>query len=1091
MNLRKAMIAMIFSLLAALTVSCDHTVIPDEVPDTIEAASLNTSRAKHTVSFENYPAAGIPDYSNYTSAGRISEVLGGIASYAFGLKSSKYYVNGELKDGGEGIIGVNENGTVTMDSAKLCTLLGRSDLTGDLPQVIAASMKMGCAVYDRKLVLFYEGKAPLDTYEDMYTFEAMYMNMTGASDTEKVNAFIDLPSRISNGTSNTIFYTAPDLNLGIQTSVYAAQMGQINGLHEAPALVAGEGKHNDNYTTVRVFNNQNACTTQFLAFDASVKGGVQVAAAKVGGEVLIVAAPFEAYKGADGDVRVFDTFGSLRMEIRVRNVFSGPYTIVTGRFAQDIDDEVLLVAARNTNKKGELQYVIVSLSDGKVITGYTLKCAFALKTTKAGVPVDISVRNNAEGIDPIVLYFNSVQAVFEGDAEKAVFCNSGIELPADAVGVSPSTLASQKYIVALPAREGQENLSYVTIYDENSTAGYDLDVGFMENRFYSSLDSGQDSLLEYNDDKYVSKGQFCHLRTEYAAKAFGNLSSCKSNAEIDEWFEKASYNDYNVPSLTSTYTTRLAGEYLMLEPCFTARWHKGTAFTKLGAYKDPYDNEQKYLSYGPDGKWSKDVEVDPEWFLTGTYADGILELAKLRLFPLRDFLQKTAVAFRGDGAYPEHLVGVSPVHEQEVAVANGVGDYNPYMIEGFRNYLIGRYGTVGNINSIFGTNFKSVSSIDAPRNDFYAPRGDWDKYEGKYFEEWVMYNRYIISKRIIEAYREALLAGYPPEAITAHQIPEAEAIAGFLGSADKRISPIDIVLTCGTGYGGTRYGMMNEKYNIAFNAHLAGHSNITLGEYGSMTESQKGAYKQLKMLWNNGVHMTQQMIFDGRYLTSELYAITTLAEENLPRPGYTGGTAGSLTVSTGSRQYNIVQIGAAGGDKPGLMKSVGADGKWEGSVYLVPFHAQITAENLSALKAPVNGKSNVFSTGNVGTIKNSDQVEITFTASKTNDSRAWVTVEVYNQNCLMPDSVTTYELTGTMTPYRYVLSNQIHDSGLEVRVTFHSESRDGSMKSIRVEDLRGSVQKENVGLAYFDDNQTNALSKAHVGGVTFDILDRK
>ncbi|MBO7407421.1 MAG: family 14 glycosylhydrolase, partial [Clostridia bacterium] len=832
---------MILPLLAALMVSCDQTVIPDEIPDTIEAVSLNTSRSKHTVSFENYPASGLPDYSKYTAAGRIKEVLGGIASYAFTLNGSKYYVNGELKDGGEGIVGVNENGTVTMDPARLCALLGRSDLSGELPQVIAANMKMGCAIYDRKLVLLYEGKAPLDTYEDMYTFEAMHLYMTDASDTEKVNAFIDLPSRISNGTSNTVFYTAPDLNLGVQTSVYAAQMGQMNELDEAPALVAGEGKHADNYTTVRIYNNQNTCTTQFLAFDASVKGGVQVAAAKVGDEVLIATAPFEAYKGDDGDVRVFDSFGLLRMEIRVRNVFSGPYTIVTGRFAKDIDDEVLLVAARNTNKKGELQYVIVSLSNGKVLAGYTLKCAFALETTKAGVPVEISARNLAEGVDPVILYFNSVQAVFEGDAEKAAFSNSGIELPADAVGVSPSTLSGQKYIVALPAREGQEDLSYVTVYDENSAAGYDLDVGFMENRFYSSLDSGQDSLLEYNDDKYVSKGQFCHLRTEYASKAFSNLSSCKSNYEIDEWFEIASYDDYNVPSLTNTYTARLAGEYLMLEPCFTARWHKGTAFTKLGAYKDPYDNEQKYLSYGPDGKWSKDVEVDPEWFLTGTYADGILELAKLRLFPLRDFLQKTAVAFRGEGAYPEHLVGVSPVHEQEVAVANGVGDYNPYMIEGFRNYLIDRYGTVDNINSIFGTNFKNIASIDAPRDDFYTPRGDWDKYEGQYFEEWVMYNRLIISKRIMEAYREALLAGYPPESITAHQIPEAEAIAGFLGSADKRISPIDIVLTCGTGYGGTRYGMLNEKYNIAYNAHLAGHSNITLGEYGSMTESKKGA----------------------------------------------------------------------------------------------------------------------------------------------------------------------------------------------------------------------------------------------------------
>ncbi|MBO4326688.1 MAG: family 14 glycosylhydrolase [Clostridia bacterium] len=1089
MKFRRSIIALMLPLMAGFMVSCDSVVIPSEIPETIEAVSLNTSRSKHTVTVDKYPAASLPDYSNYTTAGRIKEVLGNTNSYAFTLGGSKYFAKGELKDGGNNIVGVNENGTVTVDSAALGALIGKSGLSGELPQVVAAGMKMGCAIYDHKLVLFFDGDAPLDTYEDMYTFEAMHLYMTNASEEDMVNAFIDLPSRVSNGTSNTVFYTAPDLNLGLQTSVYYAQMGQMNGLTEAPALVAGEGRHEDNFTTVRIYNNQNTCTTQFLAFDASVKGGVQVAAAKVGDEVLIATAPFAAYKGNDGDVRIFDTFGLLRMVIRVRNVFSGPYTIATGRFSKDRDDEVLLVASRNTNKKGELQYVLISLSDGSVISAHTLKCSFALTNTTSGVPVEISVRNLSEGIDPVILYFNSVQAVFEGNAETAVFNNSGIQLPEDAIGVSASTLYGQKYIVALPAREGEEDLSYVAVYDDAGTEGSLLDIGFMENRFYSSLDSGQESLLEYNDDKYVSKGKFCHIRTEYSSKAFASISSCKTNKEIDEWFDNSSYSDYAVPSLTSTYTNKLGSEYLMLEPCFTARWHKGTAFGKLGAYKDPYDNEQKYLSYGPDGKWSNAVEVDPEWFLTGTYADGIMETAKIRLYPLRDFLQNTAIAFRGEGATPEHLVGVSPVHEQEIAVANGVGDYNPYMIEGFRNYLIDRYGSVANINSIFGTNFKSVSAIDAPRDDFYSSRGDWDKYEGEYFEEWVMYNRYIVSKRIMEAYREALLAGYPPESITAHQIPEADAIAGFLGSADKRISPIDIVLTCGTGYGGTRYGMLSEYYNIAYNAHLAGHSNITLGEYGSMTQKKKSAYKQLKMLWSNGVHMTQQMIFDGEYLDSELYAITTLAEENLPRPGYTGGTAGSLTVNLGEKEYNIVQIGASGGEKPGLLKSVDASGRWEGSVYLVPFHTQITAETLTALAKPVKGSKNVFSTGNVGTIKNSDQVEITFTAAKKGDARAWVTFEVYNRDCLMPESVTEYELTETMTAYRYVLSNQIYDSGLEVRVTFHSEVSDGSMNSIRLENMLGTVQKENIGFAYFDKDQCNALSKAHVGGVTFDILE--
>ena len=239
------------------------------------------------------------------------------------------------------------------------------------------------------------------------------------------------------------------------------------------------------------------------------------------------------------------------------------------------------------------------------------------------------------------------------------------------------------------------------------------------------------------------------------------------------------------------------------------------------------------------------------------------------------------------------------------------------------------------------------------------------------------------------------------------------------------------------------------------------------------------------------LHMVQQMIFDGKYLESELYAITKLMEENQPRPGYTGGTAGSVSVKIDGKEYNIIQIGSgADSEQTGLLKSIDANGNWEGSVYLVPFHAKMTAKALESLSTPVEGTQNVFTTGEAGTIKNADQVEITFTAAKVGAQRAWVTFEVYHGDSLMPKSVTTYELTETMTPYRYVLANQLYDDGLQIKVTFHTEDGDGSMENIRVEDLRGTLQKENAGFAYYDKGTANRLSKAHVGGVTFDLLDR-
>ena len=54
----------------------------------------------------------------------------------------------------------------------------------------------------------------------------------------------------------------------------------------------GDETNEANHTVVRVLNQQQTVTAQFLAFDPSVRGGVQVAAAQVGNETLIATAPF-------------------------------------------------------------------------------------------------------------------------------------------------------------------------------------------------------------------------------------------------------------------------------------------------------------------------------------------------------------------------------------------------------------------------------------------------------------------------------------------------------------------------------------------------------------------------------------------------------------------------------------------------------------------------------------------------------------------------------------------------------------------------------------------------------------------------------
>ncbi len=1072
----------LLTLLVLLTAACggdkgdDTAALPDTIetlaPETLAPAPLPSPEPSPVIL---YPAAAVPNYADYTSAARIASALAEENTYAFAVDGTHYYNRGVLTEGGADVLRRGKDGSLSVNGKAIGALLGR-DCTDGAPAEVARALGLEVAVYDGKSVLFYENTLPLHTYEDIYTYEAMYLYMTGAGDTELLNAFIDLPDRISNGTSNTVYYTASDLHLGVQTSVYYAQMGDTAGVLNGPALVAGEGQHEDNFTTVRIFNSQQTCIAQFLAFPASVTGGVQVAAAAVGDETLIATAPFALPDREMGDVRVFDSFGLRRMVIGIRDTVPGPHTILTGRFSTATEDEVLLIASSSTDEEGALSLALLSLADGTLLATHTLDCGFALGDEGASVPVNLSARRGESG-DTLILHFPTVQAVYEGTVEDAVFENAGITLPADAVSVAASSVEGARYMVSLPAREDSPNQSFMVLYGEDEADGTLTDVGFRENRFFSAFYTSG-----FSDDKYVTRGDFCHIRTDLYNNVLMQVPA--GSAAVDSYFDGISYSGYSCWE-GDNYANRLATDYLFLEPCFTHRWNKIPATANLASYTDPVTGNQRYVSVGRDGQYTDYNELGSAYYV-GTYADGILDLAKLRLFPLRSFLQATASAFRGENGNPEHLVGMSPVHEHEINVPGSVGDYNDAMIEGFRESMLARYGSIENINRLFGTSFDTADAMDPPRD---LGRGDWDAYSGDYFIEWSMYNRYIVSKRIMEAYREALLAGYPPEAISAHQIPEGEAVSGFLGQADTRLTPVDTVLTCGTAYGGTRYGFfLNDSQNLIRFAQRLGHYSTTLGEYSAVTVSGTDAFHQLKDLWRRGVRMVHHVsIGNPSFEAADAESIRRLEAENMPRPGYTGGTYGAIGVRQGDGGYSIVQIGAGADTRSvGLLKSVDAEGKWEGTVYLVPFHTKMKAEDITAIQTPVEGRDDRFSTGVLRTLKNTDQVEITLLAAAKTKG-ATVTFEVYHEGCRLDRATTTYTLTDTLTPYRFVLSNQLYEDGLEVVVTFSSP--DG-MDGISCEELTATLQTQMADFLYY--NRRNAMRNClpHVGGVTFDILDR-
>ncbi len=190
---------------------------------------------------------------------------------------------------------------------------------------------------------------------------------------------------------------------------------------------------------------------------------------------------------------------------------------------------------------------------------------------------------------------------------------------------------------------------------------------------------------------------------------------------------------------------------------------------------------------------------------------------------------------------------------------------------------------------------------------------------------------------------------------------------------------------------------------------------------------------------------------DAGFEAAEAAAVRRLEELNAPRPGYTGGTMG--TVDSGD--FRIVQIGDAKSE--GLLKSIDAEGKWEGTVYLVPFHTQMAVQDIPAIKTPVEGQTNRYSTGVLSTIKNADQV-------------------------------TSYTLTDTVSPYRYILSNQLYEDGLEVVVTVTDATGGTDMSGITLADISATLQTEKADFYFYNGHSALRNCTAHVGGVSFDVL---
>ena len=908
---------------------------------------------------------------------------------------------------------------------------------------------------DAGLVFFSLGAA-FDPTRGYYVAEEAEKRFLSPEAAEAYSAdmFVQLPNVVKNGENTATAYTYPALDLNANVAAYARQ-GVTAKVALGPAIVAGQGESRNNRTVVRVFDAYQTLHTEFCAYPAAVKGGVQVAAAKAGEGFCILTAPY-----TDKTVtalRCFDANGALLYEISP--VGGAPYAVAAGAFLGEETGDVFAVTSRNAASRSRT-VSFYDASDGRLLRTEPLPLKLL-----SGVLLSAD-RVSEDGDALLISAANNILA-YE-------YKNGALtELPLDLKpynGVYASAFGG--YLATFDATDVRQAFSEVAAYRNGKAST--VNVGAKENMFFSTAAK--------QDSDYVKYGQFWHLRMEFGAAAHnetrpGDTASIRVN-------DIASFTVTPGDDVREKYNT----QYNMWEPCATHRWNKTGGMRNLIEYIDPDTGLNGYATLTKEDQRTDYVELGSSYF-NGTYAPYIEALDRFNYWTRRTYLRDLAVLYRDA---PEYTAAVSPVHEHEIdSGAESVGDYNPNMIAGFRLYLKDLYGTVENVNKTFGTSFADFAALDAPRN---AGRGDWDRYPSSaadanpFFTQWVIYNRSVVSQRIVESYREALLAGFPPELIKAHQIPEGDAVAGFLGEADTRISPIDVVLSLGTGYGGTRYyTWFRDKDSFLALARDSGHANITLGEYSAMNTRKSEAYRQLKFLFDNGVMFTHVMGWTGgaengdKMDASEQYAIDRLQKENIPRSASSGGTGNVCAYVNGDTAYDIVEIGS-GKDDAGLLKSVNADGSFEGTVYLQPFHAETVPVALAGgdaafgtgrLRYAVTGRTDADGKAMTG-INCGDTVDVRVKARSLGGAGT-LTFRVWNGDCEIPAAAYTFEVTGEEAEYRYVFKNQLYLPDCSVTVTF---------RDAEITDSDVTLLYERTARKYYGETSPAPAT----GGVSFDLM---
>ena len=863
---------------------------------------------------------------------------------------------------------------------------------------------------------------------------------------------------VHEGRSATTLTAVLDPHLDLATRIARERANVISPVPLGPSIVAGQGAHADNLTFLRVLNESGLATAQFLAYPETVKGGVHVAAGSdEGGEAFIVTAPISAR--SIQQLRVFDTHGGFRAELALPRALSGPYVIAAGDFQSNHPGSEIAIALAQ-QRAGQSSGVLLYTPDGIYLDAIRFTAP-----SSGGVMLEASQMDSGYALE--LFYPESGHLLkFDAIGGKHQFKQIAFNDPID--GLYRSAFAEQTHLATLVSADMSEVLQV-----NDAAVEIRQNLGRHENEFW--ITAGKLGLTEEQSGEYIKFARYGHLRTDGSSPAYRDASIFTSEA-ADDWQAGLRPVAAGLGQLQKPLDEQ---PRVLWEPCFTHRQFN----EKFDDWKKALDEATglpKYLALSRLNEISYYGEFgETNSFVGSTYAQGLPALDRLYLLPLRAFLFKLSESFR---QHPQSVISVEPNHEHEIAVKEdkSVGDYNPAMIRGFREYLRNIYGE--DLQKVLAAREgPSVEEFDAPRD---TDRGVWDDYatENPFFNDWVFYNRYVVNRRLADTFTQALLAGFPPEILRSHQIPDRYAIGTLDLFSERivRITPIDYALTSGVGFGFTRFTVWFNKPNYAFKAGFSsGFDSITFGEYQALTADQSLANEQLIHVWENGGNAIHSMKWpdshDRGFNTTMRGAIENLLSNyDKPRTAVTGGIAQIKPYIQGTRRFNIAAIGK-GPNKRGLLKSLREDGTWEGSVYAVPFRTAISVQAL-----PTNGRTNelgvrVLEVGTIEGLEGGEQIVVKFTARSTGASAVRFNVK-HPLGGTLPGFEQVLKVGEEPREYRCVLRSQLPVDELIVSIEVPP--------SVRVDDVVAQRQTQEVARPHRDDHE----GLPHQGGVTFDML---